>query len=427
MTLRSLVGVLLVTAVPSFAQADVDAGVELDAGVTPVALPSPVTPPPPSEPKKDDAASFKVKFGDGVTFKQGDVSINLRGRMQVQALAVVPTEGSSAHRQNAIMVRRARLALKTELPWHLSLNLQLAFANQDMEADAPNVLRDFYGTWAPLRDLSVRVGQMKVPFDVQRIVSSSSLQMVDRSLVTAEFNLDRDVGLVLFSDDLFGLGNRLRYAVGVFGGDGRNRIGTNVGLLYAGRVRFSPFGKFDDKLEGDPDRDPSFRLAFGAGVARNVQTNRPRSTTGTPYKVATFDYTHAAGDVHAKWRGFSLLSELYWRQADLGTNATGEPIAFKSGISGSAAVTEYSRSGFGYFVQGGAYLTDWLELTARFGDTRPLGPTDPTFGRTREIGGGFNLMVHKHDLKLQTDAFWLDDGTGKNGRVQLRVQAQIYF
>lgn len=416
MSLRSLARLVAVLSSLSFAQ-------DLDAGV-----------PPPPAPAVVDAgvpdrfsATVQAKFGEGVTFKSGDVTLQLRGRVQAQALVVVPGEGSTAHRQNALMVRRARLALKGELPWHLSFNLQLAFANLDMEADAPNVLRDFNVTWAPLRDVSLRFGQMKVPFDVQRVVSSSSLQLVDRSTVTGELNLDRDVGLVLFSDDLFGLGQRLRYAIGVFGGDGRNRIGTNVGLLYAARIRVSPFGAFDDKVEGDPDRDPRFRLAIGAGVARNVATNRPRSTTGTPYRLATFDYNHATGDVHAKWRGLSLLAEVYVRQADLWKDEAGNDVASKSGVVSGVSITEFSRSAWGWFVQGGGYVTPWLELVARYGDLQPLGVTDPSLARVREVGGGFNLMFFKHDLKLQTDVFWLDDGRGNNGRVQVRVQAQVYF
>lgn len=406
---------VMLTAAPD--EPSLDAGVEFVPAATEAARDAgaPFTPRGVEGPEPEKA-QLSLKFGEGVTFKSGDVKLNLRGRVQVQALSVFPTEGSSAVRQNAIFVRRARLALKGEFPWKLSMNLQLAFANLDMEADAPNVLRDFNVQWAPLRDVSFKLGQMKVPFDVQRVISSSAQQFVDRSTVTGELNLDRDVGLVMFSDDLFGLHQRLRYAVGVFGGDGRNRIGTNVGLLYGGRIRYSPLGAFDDKLEGDPDRDPSFRLAFGAGAARNIATNRPRSTTGTPYKLAAFNYTHAAGDVHLKWRGLSLLSEIYWRQADT-DSVTGT-------VSG-AQLTEYSRSGWGWFAQLGGYITPWLELAARYGDTQPLGATDPAFKRLREVGGTINLMFLKHDLKLQTDLFWLDEA-GK-GRLQLRIQAQVFF
>lgn len=362
-------------------------------------------------------AEVTAKYGEGVTFQSGEVKLNLRGRIQAQFLSVFPTEGSDAARQNAFMVRRARLALKGDFPWKLSVYLQLAFSNLDMEPDQPNVLRDFNIQWAPFRDLSFRLGQMKIPFDVQRVVSSSSLQFVDRSTATAELNLDRDVGLVAYSDDLFGWDDRLRYAVYVFGGDGRNRVTTNPGLLFGGRVRFSPFGKFDDKHEGDPERDPRLRLAFGAGAARNNTTNRPRSTLGLPYQAALFSYTHATGDVHFKWRGVSLLSEIYWRQAD--TDSATNTVR-------GAQVTEYSRSGWGWFVQGGVYVTDWLELAARYADTRPIGATDPAFTRLTEVGGTVNLMFKKHDLKLQTDFFWLDEGNNRS-RLQLRVQAQVFF
>ena len=429
MVLRTLACCVVVTSTWSFAEEPFDAGLPEEAttgagGLT-EALPQPDAGVPPGVAAPVDAGveapkfTLSAKLGEGVTFRSGDYSLNLRGRVQVQAMALVPTEGSTATRANTLTVRRARLNLKGELPYHLSWALQLGFAGNDLEADAPNPLRDFYVTWNRWRDLSVRGGQMKVPFDVQRVVSSANLQMVDRSAATLELNLDRDVGLVLFSDDLFGWGQRLRYAIGVWQGDGRNRIGTNIGLLYSARLRFSPFGALDDKLEGDLERSSKFRLAIGGGVARNIASNRPRSTSGTPFKLpGGFDLTHATGDVHLKWYGLSLLGELYWRQADTDS---------RTGTVSGATLTEYSRSGWGWFVQAGGFVTPWLEFTGRYGDLQPLGMTDPTFTRTREVGGGANFFLFKHDLKLQADYFWLDDGTGHNGRHQVRVIAQLFF
>lgn len=375
-----------------------------------------VATPPPAVP--EEGTKVQAGFGEGLTVQHGPFKLNLRGRMQLQGFAVVPTEDSSAQRANGIMVRRARLALKTELPYQLSLHLQLAFSNLDMEPDLPNVLRDFYAEWRRFRDVSVRFGQGKVQYGVERVISSSAQQFADRSVVVAEFNLDRDVGVTLFSDDLFGWGGRLQYAVSVFGGDGRNRIGANQGLLYAARVRVSPFGKFDEKWEGDPDRSDRVRLGVGGGVAYNVMTNRPRSTTSTPYLANTFDYLHAGADLVFKWKGFSVASELFWRQADA---------LSKTGTYKGMSVTEYSRPGWGWFAQAGYYVLPWLELGARYGDARPFEGADPNFTRTREIGGTLNFMVKKHDLKLQVDYFWLDDGNFGDGRHQVRAQAQIFF
>jgi hypothetical protein len=66
------------------------------------------------------APQVKLGFGEGVTVQYGDMKLNLRGRVQVQAVSVIPGESSTAHRQSAIFVRRARLALKGDRPWHLA-------------------------------------------------------------------------------------------------------------------------------------------------------------------------------------------------------------------------------------------------------------------------------------------------------------------
>lgn len=409
-----LVTVALLLAVPAVAQ-EADGGTELDAGLPPAPVAQPVTP----APKPEEAlVKTTAAMGEGLTFRAGEFSVNVRGRFQAQALTLFPAEGSTAQRSNQFTLRRARIAMKGDLPYHLSWSLHLGFSSYDLETDAPNPIRDLFVTWNKFRDVSVRVGQQKVQFDVQRVVSSAYLQMVDRSFATLEFNLDRDVGVQIFSDDLFGIG-WFKYSLGVYQGDGRNRIGTNNGLLYTARVRINPIGNLDEKMEGDLSRSSQFRLAIGGGVARNIGTSRPRSTTGTLYRLpGGFDYTHATGDLSMKWYGISLIGEVYWRQADKDS---------KTGTLSGTEITEYSRSGWGWYAQAGGMVTDWLELTGRYGDMQPLGNTDPSLVRQREIGGGFNLFFFKHDLKLQGDYFWLDDGTGHNGRHQVRLIAQLFF
>jgi len=352
-------------------------------------------------------------MGEGGTIGVGEFELNVRGRIQVQALSIVPAD-EDFERVNAIYIRRARLVFRTKLPFHLSTYLQLAFSRNDMELDEPNVLRDYSVEWRRFKSASVRLGQFKVPFDVQRVISSSALQFPDRSVVTEELNLERDIGLAVFSEDLLGLSERLRYTVAVMGGEGRNRVGTNVGLLYVARVVVSPLGRMDDKYEGDPEREHRFRFAIGGAIARNVGTVRERSTEGATFTLGGFDYTHGTVDLHLKGWGFSLLAQGFYRKADRDFRTDG-------------VLTEWSRSGLGYFVQAGAYVLDWLEIVGRFGDLRPMRGTDPRFVRIREMGGGINFMVLKHDLKLQLDYFVLDDGSFRDVRHQLRAQAQVYF
>lgn len=295
------------------------------------------------------------------------------------------------------------------------MTVQLAFATQDMESDAPNVLRDAHLTWSGLRDLNLRVGQQKVPFGRQRVISSGNQQMVDRSIVVGELNLDRDVGVIARSDDLFGLGGRLSYALGVMGGDGRNRLGTNVGLLYVARLQVSPFGKFDDLIAGDLDRGEKPRLAFGVAAARNVATVRQRSTISNTFRNGSLTYDHLAADLIFKWHGLSVEAEALLRHAET-PNLVG------------ATSTEWARAGWGYFIQAGYSPMQAFELSARWGQLRPFTGTDPSFRHQRELGVGAGWYPKKHDLKLQGDLFWLP--VGENfavGSWQLRVQLQLAF
>ena len=166
-----------------------------------------------------------VGLGRGVTIRSADdeVSLNLRARIQVRSTVIGGT-GENQDPLSEISIRRARLVLQgNALGPTLTYYLQLSFANLENEADLRVPLRDAYVTWAPSKSVNVRLGQMKVPFSRQRVTSSSALQMVDRSIVVTELNLDRDVGLQLFSRALFG--GKVGYTLGLFGGEGRNRLG----------------------------------------------------------------------------------------------------------------------------------------------------------------------------------------------------------
>ncbi|MBL8917400.1 MAG: porin [Myxococcaceae bacterium] len=359
--------------------------------------------------------TLTAKWGEGVVVKAGDFSLQVRGRVQARAEAIVPTEGSTVNRLNQLLIRRARLSLIAKYTDAWTMTVQLAFATLDMEPDAPNVLRDANLTWSGLRDLNVRVGQMKVPFGRQRVISSGNQQMVDRSIIIGELSLDRDVGILLRSDDLFGLGGRLSYALGVMGGDGRNRLGTNVGLLYVARAQVNPFGKFDDLVAGDLERLEHPRLSIGLAAARNVATVRQRSTIGTTFRNGALTYDHLAADLLFKWRGFSLEAEALLRFAE------------RPNLIGSST-TEWARAGWGYYAQAGYSPVQAFEVSARWSQLRPFVGTDPSFRHQRELGVGVGWYPKKHDLKLQGDFFWLPVGERFDvGSFQVRAQLQLAF
>lgn len=369
-------------------------------------------------------AFVKAQFGKGATIGTSDetFTVNIRARIQVQA-AYIDAADEAVNDTTQVQVRRARLVFQGNIYGpQLTYYLQLAFSNRDTESDVRLPLRDAYFTYAPHDSANLRFGQMKVPYGRQRVVSSSAQGMVDRSIVVAELNLDRDVGAQMFSKDLFGLNEKLGYALGVFGGDGRNRVATNAGYLYVGRLVLTPFGSFDENVEADTGREDRPRLSVAVGAARNQATNRPQSTIGTPYSNRTvfFDYTHFAADFMFKYKGFFASGEWLYRKAD--------DAVVRVGQSDGEAEDFYSRDAWGAYGQLGQMLTDHFEISARYGHLKPIGETDPALSLTHELGGGLSYYFERHDLKVQTDYFYLAKNNQlERGDHQVRLQSQVYF
>lgn len=340
--------------------------------------------------------------GRGLTVAAGDVfSTSIRARLQLRATVRADDQGADA----GVEIKTARLWWTGHvLDPSVRFGLQLALGANDFEPGNPSPIFDAFLELRHLRDLNVRVGQFFVPFDRARTIREFALQTVDRTDVVRELTLDRDVGVVLQSTDFLGLEGALSYHLGVFGGDGRNRLGgtpDDVGLLYASRVSVRPFGAFDDDSEGDLAMSERPRLAIGAGFAFNHRTDRPRSTTGVPFERAAFDYVHLAGDLVLKWAGVSLLAEIVWRES-----VSGDVVRWTD--DAGQAREEWSRSGWGWLAQLGVMLHPMVELWGRFEQLVARAGTDPALvaqarDRGRVASAGANVYLNGHLLKVQAD------------------------
>lgn len=341
---------------------------------------------------------FTLTQGKGLSATSADerFSFGVRGRIQLRE-----TIGHEADFHNETQLRTFRLFTYGHLlSKDLQYVVQLAFGAAEYDPSSPSPVFDAFVDYKLHRDVQLRVGQYFVVFDRARTIRESSLQFVDRQQVVQELNLDRDVGLTVLSNDLLGLGGKLNYALGIYGGNGRNRT-TNrrAGYMFTGRVGVKPFGQFDDDVEGDLQRIEKPRLAIGIAAAFNDNADRTRGTIGTAYQAATFDYKYAAADLVFKWRGVSLLAEALTRQARVDS---------KTNLLQGVSVQEWSRSGWGYLLQAGVMLTSRVEVTGRWDELRTVGNTDPTLAtlvqkQGREVGGGINVYLNGHLLKLQAD------------------------
>lgn len=369
---------------------------------TPVSQPVVLEPPkaPPAEPKPKAENLVTAVQGKGLTVKSPDnkFAITLRARAQMRETITVNDDASTSE----INIKTVRLVTQGHLLGpELRYQVQFAFGPGDFDASSPTPLFDAWIEYGLSRDVQIKAGQYFVPFDRARTIREFSLQFVDRQLIVNELNLDRDVGVSASSQDLFGQDGKLNYALGIFGGSGRNRVGGEpLGFLYMGRIGFRPFGQFDDDSEGDIQRLPKPRLALGAALAYNQNTPRARSTTGANFTLGGFDYIHAASDLVFKYKGFSVLSEVLYRAA---TEDVHEQVN-KDGTT----TQEFSRSGWGYLVQAGMMVSQKVELTARWNELQAQESTDPSLvsfvnDQGKEVGAGVNVYFNGHALKVQAD------------------------
>jgi phosphate-selective porin OprO/OprP len=385
---------------------------------------------PPGEKEKvaPREVSKGIKFtpGEGIKIESADKDFSVGLSLRFQLLYTLndddPVTKDTAH---SLQLRRTRLLIGGNLfGVHNKYKVELGFSPSDVAmtqtAVGTSPLLEAYAELDYLRDLTVRAGQYKVPYDRIRVTSDFARQLVDYAPAVGEFNLDRDLGVEIKSNDLFGLG-MLRYHLGLFSGKGRNSFAPqDTGLMYVARAEFLPLGLFDDYPESDFQRTKP-RLAIGVGYAHLEDARRDKGTTGAvPADGGSTDMNNVEGDVVFKACGFSLLSGIYYRHGDRNpgsaTDEMGNPIA--------AAPT---RDGWGFTGQAGYLLPRMpVEIAARYSNIR---------GRTvaghdglkdsNELGGGVSYYFAQHPLKLQADYFRVFADDFSAGYNQVRLQLQV--
>ena len=382
---------------------------------------------------------FKPGKGFELATEDGRYALAIRARLQVRYDFEHPHILGEAN-THLLQIRRARLQFAGNVfGKHNRYYIQFGFSPRDMtggliaEEDSirRNPVRDARLEFDYLRDFTIWVGQTKVPFSRQRVASSGNLQFVDRSSVNEEFNLDRDVGLQVRSEDLGGV-DRMRYMLGIFLGQGRNSLDpTNKGFLYVGRFEVHPLGAFESDSEADLERMRRLGLSLGAAYAYHDDAPGERGVHGSvPADGGTTDIHSTTADLMFKYRGFSLTSALHLRKARR-RNPGGalDP-------DGTPSPVSLPRDGLGFLAQAG-YLVPRidLEVVARYSIARnPFGSHGAPLDRD-EAGGGLNYYFVGHNLKLQIDYFRVREyapgmsalDASRDATDRLRLQIQLAF
>jgi phosphate-selective porin OprO/OprP len=411
--------------------------------------PAPVTPPVEAkveagDPRFDPTPVKATRFVPGKGFetasKDGRFALQIRARAQIRYELLHPNVAGESTEQ-VMMLRRLRLQFQGNVfGKHNRYYIQFGFTDPDMSnavlADEEgeikkNPIRDARVEFDYVRDFTVWAGQMKIPFSRQRVNSSGNLNMVDRSIVNEEFQLDRDIGVQVLSKDIGGKG-WFAYQAGVFMGEGRNNWDhSDLGMLYVARFEITPLGKFEDYSEGDVERTPTPKLALGTAYAYQDRGKGTHGVWGPRWADGgTADFHNLGADAIFKFRGLSLNTAFQWRKI---VNRKGGGAVDDEG---NLVPIEIGRSGLGWLGQLG-YLVPKVdfEVVARYALVRDVFGDASSLPSRDEAGLAVNYYFAGHNLKLQLDYFRLwDDSMGtdwadaaKHGTDRVRLQLQLAF
>lgn len=361
---------------------------------------------------------FNFSKGLGIIAPDSSFSINTRFRIQNRFGLTTEGDGDLSVREVEARVRRMRLRFDGfAYSPKLTYLFQLSFSRGDMDYETmkfPNVIRDAYIQYAFTKSWSVGIGQTKLPGNRQRVVSSGDQQMVDRSIVNATFNIDRDFGLFV---------NYKQEYVSVRGaissGEGRNINASNSGIAYTARLEFTPFGKFTNNgeyFEGDLAREPKPKLALGFTYHLNEKATRTGGQLGY-WLSEQRNIEVLEADLVWKYNGWSYSSEYMQRN-------TSNPFVVDEG-----GTARHIYVGSGHNHQLGYLFKNTIEVVARYSSVTPDQAISAPEKSREQFALGLNKYLRGHRVKLQSDLTleqWKNRVTNENGNFwNYRFQIEV--
>ena len=353
-----------------------------------------------------------TKFGKGmINFIAKDSSFSVKFAPRIQSRFQSQWDYNEEEYDDAelnFLVRRARLKFGGfAFTPKLKYKIELGLSNRDLSGasvynrNTPRYILDAVVMWNFHENFELWAGQTKLPGNIERVVSSANLQLIDRSLLNSKFNIDRDMGIQLRHKTKLG-GNWIsREKFSISQGEGRNITEGNIGgLQYTSRLELLPFGEFSSKgdySQGDLKREKSIKAMFGFTYDINNNAVKNRSNMGsymTQSNGGLFetDITTVFIDGVIKYNGFALTGEYASRNAD-----TIEALEADGRTKTGAVVGAGSAINF----QGSYLFKNNVEMTLRYTNVDFKEVT--RLSDLQQITYGISKYVVGHSLKIQAD------------------------
>ena len=363
--------------------------------------------------------------GLGITSPDSIFQFNIRFRMQNRA-TYLQEEGEDAAIDGQIRRLRLRFDGYVGDPRFIYA-IQLSFAPGDVgeiqEGENINIIRDAIVFYRPNRRWSFGFGQTKLPGNRQRVNSSGGLQLTDRTINNAKFNIDRDFGFQVHRqiehDNKFSY--NLRGAIST--GEGRNSTDDpDNGLAYTGKAEFYPLGVFTKDgafFEGDLKREPKPKLMLSGAYQFNNKARRTGGQLGDDL-FEKRDMQTILLDGMFKYNGWAFMTAYMQRIAK-------DPVTVNPE---DATDLKYIFTGKGMDYQLSYLFHSNFELIGRFStqdvnkDIAALAPS------TRQYSLGLTKYVWEHAFKAQLevnmdDLSYLDGSSKQNWYVRFQVEIGI--
>jgi len=216
-------------------------------------------------------------------------------------------EGAGSQ-ESDFVVKRARIGL-TGMLWKM-VEFKI---KAGLELDGPPII-DAYLIYHLPAGLKLHVGQMKVPFSMERLRSYSHQPFMERSLAHT-LALRRSRGVYLSTGSL---SKALQADLGVFTGESLNRHNTDDDLEYVGRLAL----RFENII-GDFPGEASIGCAFARG-RRAPQRSGTYSFEGKTMNGLTFFSgvpvsgfrTRYEADAEWRWKSLWLAAEYMYSEEE---------------------------------------------------------------------------------------------------------------
>ena len=376
----------------------------------------------------------EISFGNGLLNYVADdssFSVKFAPRFQVRYYGTSDfTDDGLAPVDHDFLVRRSRFKFDGWVV-HPSIGYKMEFglSNNDMSGanaftkNAPRYILDAVIRWKFAPGFELWAGQTKLPGNVERVISSANLQLVDRSLLNSKFNIDRDLGIQLRHTTKLGGQFISKEKLAISQGEGRNiATGNEGGLQYTGRVELFPLGSFTKKGEymgSSTVREGKLKIMAAYTYDFNRDASKTRSNMGdymflTDGSLYQTNITTQFIDLVLKYKGFSMMAEYASRIAtnpvavELNGTETGDIVSVGSAIN----------------IAMGCFISEKIEVAGRYTTLNYADVTGASPVTMYTLG--LNKFVVGHKLKVQSDISY-STKNGESDAIIFRTGFELHF